>query len=311
MSESRRGVLLGTAAYLIWGLFPLYWPLLAPATPLEILAHRIVWSLVFVVGVLLLRRRWDWLSRLRHDRRRLGLLVLAATVISVNWGVYIWGVVSGHVVETSLGYFINPLVTVVLGVVLLRERLRPVQWSAVGLAAVAVVVLTVDYGRLPWIALVLAASFATYGLAKKQVAMPALESLAVETGLLAPAAAAFLVAVQVGGSGTFGHVPAGTTALLVGAGVVTAVPLLLFGAAAPRIPLSTIGLLQYVTPIMQFLLGVTVFHEAMPASRWIGFAMIWAALVGFSADSVRAARTRAPGAPDEADEVAVEAADAH
>lgn len=293
MSEERRGILLGVAAYACWGLFPLYWPLLEPAQPMEIVAHRIVWSLVFVLLILLIRRRWAWLRAVAHDRRRLGLLVVAAVVISVNWGMYIWGVNSGHVVETSLGYFINPLVTVLIGVLLLGERLRRLQWWAVALAAVAVAVLTVDYGRPPWIALVLAFSFATYGLAKKKVALPAVESLAVETALLALPAVLLLAALQARGTAEFGDASAGLALLLVGAGVVTAIPLLLFGAAAPRIPLSTMGLMQYLTPVMQFLIGVLVRHEAMPTSRWVGFTLVWGALVLLSADSLHAARQRA------------------
>jgi chloramphenicol-sensitive protein RarD len=293
VTEERRGILFGLSAYLMWGLFPLYWPLLEPASPLEILGNRVVWSLVFVATVLLVRRRWTWVGALRADYRRLGVLAVAAAVISVNWGLYIWGVNNGHVVETSLGYFINPLVTVLIGVLLLGERLRRGQWVAVAIAALAVVVLTVAYGRPPWLALALAASFATYGLAKKKVGMPAIESLGVETALLALPALAVLVVLQVRHTAAFGHTAQHVTWLLVGSGVVTAIPLILFGAAAPRIPLSTIGLLQYVTPIMQFVLGLTVFHEAMPASRWIGFVLVWVALALFSIDSVRAAQSRA------------------
>ncbi len=284
MSDGRRGVLLGAAAYLLWGLFPLYWPLLRPAGAVEILAHRVVWSLVVVVALLAVARSWSWLRVL--GRRRLGLLTLASAVIAVNWGVYIWGVNAGHVVETSLGYFINPLVTVLLGVVLLHERLRPAQWAAVGLAGVAVLILTVDYGRPPWIALVLACSFGTYGLVKKTVGIGAVESLTVETGVLAVPALAYLLVVHAGGDGTLGHEGARQAVLLVGSGVVTAVPLLCFGAAAIRIPLTTIGLLQYLAPVMQFLLGVLWFREEMPASRVAGFTLVWAALLILTADGV-------------------------
>jgi chloramphenicol-sensitive protein RarD len=284
---NRRGVALGLGAYLIWGLFPLYWPLLKPASALEILSHRILWSLVFVTVLLVLRRRWAWLRPLIRDRRRLRLLAIAAVAIALNWGIYIYGVNSNHVVETALGYFINPLVTVMLGVVVLKERLRRAQWCAVGIAAVAVVELTVAYGRPPWIALALAASFATYGFAQKVVAMPAVESLAVETALLTLPAAGVVIALEVSGTAAFGHAAPHVTALLALAGVVTAIPLLLFSAAAPRIPLTTIGLLQYVTPIIQFLLGVTVFHESMPPSRWVGFFLVWIALAVFSMDSIR------------------------
>jgi chloramphenicol-sensitive protein RarD len=290
VSEQRRGVLLGVTAYLLWGLFPLYFPLLKPATPLEIVAHRIVWSLVFVAILLTLGRRWSWVVPFLRDRRRLLILSVAAVVIGVNWGVYIWAVNSDHVVEAALGYFINPLVTVLLGVLVLGERLRRGQWAAVGLAAVAVVVLTVAYGRLPWVALTLALSFATYGLMKNRVRMPAVESLAVECALLFLPATALLLVLQARGSLVFAHSSWHVSLLLGAAGVITAVPLICFGAAAARIPLSTMGLLQYLTPILQFLIGVLVFDEAMPASRWVGFALVWAALVVFTVDSLRAAR---------------------
>jgi chloramphenicol-sensitive protein RarD len=292
MSDGRRGVLLGTAAYLCWGLFPLYWPLLKPASALEILSHRVVWSLAFVVVLLAARREWSWLAAIIRDRRRLTILAVASTVIAVNWGVYIWGVNNGHVVETALGYFINPLVTVLIGVVLLGERLRRLQWAAVGLGALAVVLLAVDYGRPPWIALALAFSFATYGLMKNKVAMPALQSLTVETSMLFFPAMAVLVVLEARGTAAFGHAPAHVTVLLACAGVVTAIPLLLFGAAAGQVPLSTMGLLQYLTPMMQFILGLVVFHEAMPASRWAGFALVWAALLVFSMDSLRHGRAQ-------------------
>jgi len=251
----------------MWGLFPLYWPLLEPTPAVQILAHRMIWSLVFVAIVLLIRRRWAFVAQLCRDRRRLGLLVLAAVLVSVNWGIYIWAVNAGHVVETSLGYFINPLVNIALGVWVLRERLRPVQWIAVAVAAAAVVVITVDYGRLPWIALSLAVSFGGYGLVKKVVEVPALESLAAETVTMAPFAVIFLVAVEIHGTGAFGHVALGTNLLLIAAGAVTAIPLLWFAAAARRIPLSVMGLLQYITPVLQFMVGVFVRHEPLPRFR--------------------------------------------
>lgn len=292
-TRGRTGVLLGIAAYGLWGLFPLYFPLLVPATAIEILGHRVVWTLVVLVVLLLVRRRWAWVAAIVHDRRRLLILTVASVVIAVNWGVYIWAVNSDRVVEAALGYFINPLVTVLLGVVLLRERLRRGQWVAVGLAAVAVVVLTAAYGRPPWIALTLALSFATYGLMKNRVRMPAVESLSVETSLLFVPALALLVALQVNGSATFGHGSSGVTALLALTGVVTAVPLLMFAGSAARVPLSTLGLMQYITPILQFLIGVVVRHEVMPLSRWVGFALVWAALALFSIDSLRAAHAAA------------------
>lgn len=284
MSDARRGFLFGVAAYLMWGLFPLYWPLLKPAGAIEILAHRIVWSLLVVVVLLAVARKWAWLRTL--GGRRLALLSGAAVVIAVNWGTYIWGVNSDQVIETSLGYFINPLVTVLFGVVLLGERLRAPQWAAVGLALVAVLVLTIDYGRPPWIALVLAFSFGTYGLLKKKADVDAVESLTVETAVLALPALAYLLLLDTSGDGTFTTEGWSHAVLLVACGVVTAVPLLCFGAAAVRIPLTTIGLLQYLAPVAQFLLGVFYFREAMPASRMLGFALVWVALVVLTVDGV-------------------------
>jgi chloramphenicol-sensitive protein RarD len=257
----------------------------------EILAHRIVWSLVVIAGLLALR---GGLARVRAVRGRpLALLVAAAAVITVNWGTYIFGVNSGQVVETSLGYFINPLVTVLLGVVVLGERLRRLQWVAVGIAAVAVAGLTVDYGRVPWIALVLACSFGTYGLLKKQAGVGAVESLAVETAVLAGPALAVLLVLQARGVGQFGHTAPGATALLVGAGIVTVVPLLAFSGAATRIPLSTLGILQYLAPTVQFLIGVLVVGEPMPPTRLLGFALVWVALAVFTADALRTLRAGA------------------
>ncbi|WP_113704984.1 EamA family transporter RarD [Nonomuraea lactucae] len=293
MPDLRRGVLYGVAAYTMWGLLPLYWPLLKPAGAVEILAHRIVWSLVAVVAVLAVRRHWSWVRKLLRQPKKLGLLGLAALIITVNWGVYIYAVNTDHVVESALGYFINPLVSVVFGVVLLRERLRPLQWVAVGFGTVAVLVLAFDYGRLPWIALALAVTFGVYGLVKKQANVGAAESLTVETLLLLAPAGAYLVYLEAAGQATFGHTDAGHALLIAGAGVITAVPLLCFTAAAIRVPLSTIGLLQYIAPTLQFLCGVLVAKEIMPASRWIGFSIVWLALAIFTYDSVRTARATA------------------
>ncbi|MCC5576681.1 EamA family transporter RarD [Microtetraspora sp. AC03309] len=288
MPESRRGVLYGIAAYAMWGLFPLYWPLLKPAGAIEILAHRMVWSLVAVLAILGVRRHWSWIRTM--TRRQVLLLALGAVVISTNWGMYIYAVNTGHVVESALGYFINPLVSVLFGVLIFRERLRPWQWAAVGLGMVAVLVLTLDYGRLPWIALVLAASFGTYGLIKKTAQVGAAESLTIETLVLLVPALGYLGFLQVDGAGTFGNHGAAHVALLVGAGLITAVPLLFFSAAAIRVPLTVVGLLQYIAPVLQFLCGVLVAHETMPDSRWAGFAIVWLALSVFTWDSLRAAR---------------------
>ncbi|WTK98695.1 EamA family transporter RarD [Streptomyces sp. NBC_01508] len=288
--EQRAGLLYGIVAYGMWGLVPLFWPLLKPSAAVEILAHRMVWSVVVVAVALLVVRRWAWVRELLGQPRRLGLLVIAATVISVNWGLYIWSVNSGHVVEASLGYFINPLVTIAMGVLLLKERLRPAQWAAVGVGLAAVLVLAIGYGQPPWISLTLAFSFATYGLVKKKVNLGGLESLAAETVILFVPALGYLLWLGASGDATFGPQGAGHAALLAATGVVTAVPLVCFGAAAIRVPLSTLGLLQYLAPVFQFLLGILYFHEAMPAERWAGFALVWAALTILTWDALRTAR---------------------
>lgn len=298
-AEERRGLAYAVTAYLLWGLFPLYWPLLEPASAIEILAHRMLWSLAFVALLLWRTHNWSGVRDVLADRRKRALLGCAAVVISVNWGTYIWGVNSGHVVETSLGYFINPLFTILLGVVLLRERLRRTQWIAVGIASVAIVVLTADYGRLPWIALTLATSFGLYGYFKKRAAVGAVESLAVETGYLAVPALATLLVIAAQGDLAFARHSAGNSLLLALTGVVTAIPLLFFGAATRRLPLSVVGLVQYLAPVLQFAVGVGIDHEAMPTGRWVGFGLVWVALTVLTIDGVRSQR-RAP--------VAVEAA---
>jgi chloramphenicol-sensitive protein RarD len=286
MASLRRGYLYGIAAYGWWGFFPLYVKLLHPAGSLEVLAHRIVWSVAILAVLLILTRR-----RLAVPRgRRLLAVAAAAALISVNWGMFLYGVNSDRVVETALGYFINPLVTVLLGVAVLRERLRGAQWVALGVGALAVGVLTIDYGRLPYIALTLAGSFGVYGLVKKTLGMPAVDGLFAETLLLVGPALAVLWVLSAQGSLTFGTVSAGHTALLVGAGAATSVPLLLFAGAANRIPLSALGILQYLGPALQFGLGVLVFGEPMPAARLAGFALVWRALMIFTVDMVRDAR---------------------
>ncbi|MEG3632090.1 EamA family transporter RarD [Streptomyces poriticola] len=291
--EQRTGLLNGFAAYGMWGLVPLFWPLLKPAGATEILAHRMVWSLVFVAVALLVVRRWAWALELLRQPRRLALVTFAAAVITVNWGLYIWAVNTGHVVEASLGYFINPLVTIALGVLLLKERLRPAQWAAVGTGFAAVVVLTVGYGRPPWISLVLAFSFAAYGLVKKKVNLGGVESLAAETAVQFLPALGFLLWLTAQGESTFSTEGPGHATLLAATGLVTALPLVCFGAAAIRVPLSTLGLLQYLAPVFQFLLGVLYFGEAMPPERWAGFALVWLALMVLTWDALRTARRTA------------------
>ncbi|HEV2928065.1 MAG TPA: EamA family transporter RarD [Propionibacteriaceae bacterium] len=301
----RRGVAYGLAAYALWGAVPLFWPLVARASALELLANRVIWSLVICVILLLTvvraqdarSARRGWWAR-TGNRRSLVLLAGAAAVVSVNWGTYIWAVNAGHVVETSLGYYINPILSILVGVAFLRERLAPMQWVSVGLAGLAVIVLTVDYGRLPWIALVLAASFATYGVIKKQVNGGAVETLTVESALLTPIALGYLVFLQSAGTLTFGHLGWSHNLLLVATGLVTVVPLLFFTAAATRLPLSTLGLLQYLAPTLQFLLGVLYFGEDMSLGRWIGFALVWLALVILTAYGIRQARLTRRPAPE-------------
>ena len=288
--ETRRGLAYGASAYLLWGLFPLYWPLLEPAGALEILAHRIVWSLVFVAIVLACTTGFGGVRTLLATPRQRNPLMLAAVVITVNWGVYIWGVNSHHVVETSLGYFVNPLFTILLGVFVLGERLRRAQWIAVGIGTIAIVVISVDYGRPPWIALTLATSFALYGFLKKRASAGALDSMAVETGTLLIPAFVMLTVIAAQGNMTFGHVSVGNTLLLAGTGVVTAIPLLFFAAATTRLPLSVIGLLQYLAPVLQFSVGVGIRHEPLPPAEWVGFGLVWIALIVLTVDGIRSQR---------------------
>ena len=290
--ESRRGLLLGVAAYTLWGAFPLYWVLLEPAGALEILAHRILWSLVTMGVIVALLRRTTQLRALFRDRRVFALLAVGAAVITVNWATYIWGVNNGRVVEASLGYFINPLVTVLMGVFILGERLRPVQWGAMAVAGTAVAVLALDYGRLPWVALVLAFSFGTYGLAKKTANVGAIESLTLETMLLAPVAAAYVGWLMATGQSNFGSHGTGHALLFTTTGIVTAIPLICFGGAAIRVSMVTLGLLQYLAPILQFALGVVWFHEDMPPGRWVGFILVWIALAIFTVEAIHHHRRR-------------------
>jgi chloramphenicol-sensitive protein RarD len=291
--EERRGLVYGITAYLLWGLFPLYWPLLEPAGAIEILAHRMLWSLAFVVILLWRGRGFPGVRAVLADREKRTLLGCAAVVITFNWGTYIWGVNTGHVIETSLGYFINPLFTILLGVLLLHERLRRVQWVAVGIGSVAIVVLTIDYGRLPWIALVLATSFGLYGYFKKRAAVGAVESLAIETGYMAVPALVTLLVIEARGDLAFAHNGPANTVLLMLTGVITAIPLLFFGAATRRLPLSVIGLLQYLAPVLQFAVGVGIDHEKMSPARWAGFGLVWVALVVLTWDGLRPRRSAA------------------
>lgn len=287
VSESRQGLAFGVGAYVLWGSFPLYWPLLKPAGAGEILAHRILWSAVAMALLVFVMGRRRQFAAIMRDRRATVLLAFAAIAVSANWLLYVWAVNNGRVVETSLGYFINPLVTVLLGVVALGERLRPLQWAAMVVATVAVGVLTIDYGRLPWVALTLACTFGSYGLLKKLAHVGAVESLSFETLLVAPLAGGYLTWLALHGESSFGSYGAGHAALLATTGLVTALPLVLFGASAIRVSMTTLGLLQYLAPTIQFALGVLWFSEEMPAGRWIGFGMVWIALAMFTVEAVQ------------------------
>jgi len=289
-SDYATGLLLATFAYATWGLFPLFFPLLKPASALEILAHRIFWTLLFLLLLLSVRHLWGSVRQQLARRQAMGLLAIAAVAVSSNWALYIWAVNSGHVVEGSFGYFINPLVAVLFGVSLLGERLRRLQWASVALGALAVLELTYAYGRPPWIALGLALTFALYGLVKKVAKVPAIEALAIETTYLIPFSLAYLLYLSVSAQSTFGHSSVGNTALLALTGVVTALPLLAFGGSVNRIPLSTVGLLQYITPVLQFLCGVLIYREVMTGAGWIGFAIVWVAVMVMSFDAIRTAR---------------------
>jgi chloramphenicol-sensitive protein RarD len=294
--STRSGLIAAVGAYGLWGVLPVYFLLLAPAGAFEIVAWRILFSLVVCALVITAARRWSRVVAIVRQPRLLFGLALAGHLILVNWTVYVYGTLSGHVVETALGYFINPIVTVLLGVILLRERLRPLQWTAVALSAVAVAVIAIGYGQLPWVSLALAGSFGLYGLVKKRVSggADALSGLALETAWLIPASTTMLVITGAGAGLTIGQVSLGHTLLLVSTGVVTAGPLLLFGFAAGRLPLSVIGLTQYLAPLLQFAFGVFVMHEAMPPERWAGFAIVWAALVLLTIDMLRASRRAVP-----------------
>lgn len=284
------GTVSAACAYLLWGLFPLYFAHLAHVPAVELLAHRVVWTLALLLVVLAVLHRWTWIGPVLRDRRALAGSVAAAALLALNWGVYVWAVTSGHVLDASLGYFVNPLVSVALGALVLGERLRPVQWVAVGLAAAGVVVLTAQAGALPWIALVLAVSFGVYGLLRKLAPLGAVEGLSLETAVLAPPALVALAWWHRQGTAVFPAPDLATNLWLLGTGPVTAAALLLFAAGARRIPLTQLGLLQYLSPTLQFALGVWVFHEPVGAGRLAGFGLIWLALAVYTGESWRRAR---------------------
>lgn len=282
----QSGILYAALAFLCWGLFPLYFHAINEVPPIQILAHRMVWSLLFLMIVLTVRRQWAWLDLARKPKVLMSFIA-SAFFLSANWGIYIWAVNSGHVIESSLGYFINPLVNIMFGALLLKERMRRGQWAAIGVAALGVAWLTWQSGTLPWIALLLASTFGIYGLLRKTAALGALEGLSFETMVLFPLALVYVVWLTLHGQNAFLNTDSNTTrVLLVAAGPITAIPLLLFAAGARQIPLSVLGLLQYLSPTLQFLLGVWLFHEHFDAGKLLGFALIWAALALFAGEGL-------------------------
>ena len=288
--EERRGVWLAVGAYIMWGLLPIYWKALHNVPAAAILANRIVWSAVFVTVLLSVQRHWGWLPAALRSRRTVLTYVGAGVLLSINWYIYIWAVNAGFLVDSSLGYFITPLINVLLGVLVFRERLRMTQWVAVGLATAGVLYITFTYGQLPWIGLSLALTFGVYGLVKKRARLPSLEGMALETGAILLPALAFLVYEETAGAGVLGHVDWWTTLLLIGTGVITVIPLLWFADAAQRIPLSMLGLIQYIAPTLMFLIGLLAYHEAFDMHKLVGFILIWAALVVYWTTSMRTAK---------------------
>ncbi|RBM04632.1 EamA family transporter RarD [Streptomyces sp. PT12] len=291
-TASRAGLAYGFACFGIWGLLPLYWELMESATPSEVLAHRMVWSLPTALLLLMAARNWSWIRPLLRDPRRLALLATSASLISVNWWLFIWAIDQDRVLEASLGYFINPLFNIAIGVVLLKERLRPLQWVAAAIGGTAVLVMSVAYGQIPWVSLSLSVTFALYGLVKKRTALDGAEGFTADSALQFLPALGFLAALTARGDSSFTTEGTGHTLLLISTGLATAMPLIFFGAAAVRLPLSTLGLLQYLAPTTMFVLGLLVFHEEMPPERWAGFLLVWSALSLLTWDALRQARTR-------------------
>jgi chloramphenicol-sensitive protein RarD len=284
-------LLFGIAAYGIWALFPFYFRAVDYVAPIEIIANRIIWSFVLLMIIMTVTRQWGALRIAAGNRKALGLVALGAIFVAANWSTYVIAISTNHALQASLGYFINPLVIVGLGVFVLKERLRPMQWLAVAIAALAVLVLTVSYGSLPWIALILAFSWAIYGFIKRYVGWGAIESIAVETAVLTPVALAVMLVLLLNGTAVFFADGISTSLLLMLAGPITTIPLLFFTGAATRVPFSTLGLLLYITPIGLFIVGVVFFDEEMSQMRWVGFAMIWAALIVFTIDARRHMRS--------------------
>ena len=277
----NKGILNGIAAYVMWGVFPIYWKLLHDVPAIQVIGHRIIWSFALLILFILLTKQWKQFRSAALTPKTLGLYSIAGALLTVNWLVYVWGVNAGFIIETSLGYFINPLISVLLGVIFLHERLRPAQWIPVALATAGVTYLTIAYGRLPWIALSLAFSFGFYGFVKKLAPLGSLYGLTLETGIVFPIALLYLAFVGLNGTGAFSHEGAQIDLLLIGAGVVTTIPLLMFASAARQIPLTVVGLLQYIAPTMQFLIGVFLYKEPFDRAHLIGFGIVWIALIIF------------------------------
>ena len=294
----NKGILNGLGAYALWGFFPIYWKFLQNVPALQVIGHRIGWSFLFLLLILLITRQWNSFRASALTAKILAIYSVAAVLLSVNWLVYVWGVNAGFIVETSLGYFINPLISVLLGVIFLRERLRAAQWVPITLAAAGVTYLTVSYGRLPWIALTLAFSFGVYGLVKKLAPLGSLYGLTLETALVFPIALIYLAVIDLNGVGAFLHEGPATDLLLIGTGIVTSIPLLMFASAARQIPLTMIGILQYIAPTIQFLIGVILYHEPFDRSRMIGFSLVWIALIIFWVENYLANRVPVTPIPE-------------
>ncbi len=292
----KRGIILAILAYGLWGLLPAYWKLLQAVPALEILGHRMVWSLLFGLAVLVVRNRWQWLGRTLRSPRTMGAFIAAATLLSLNWYIYIWAVNSGNILDASLGYFINPLFTVALGVVFLAERPRPWQWGSIAIALTGVLFLTVQYGAFPWVSITLALTFGLYGLIKKTTTLSSIEGVSLESALMFLPALGYLGYLAGTGQGAFGSAGAGTTMLLAATGAITAIPLILFAGAARRIPLTSLGLLHYIAPTLQFLMGTFIYGELVSPSRLTGFIFVWVALAVFTTDSLLNAKRGKAGA---------------
>ncbi len=281
----KKGLIYVFTAYAMWGFFPIYFKFLHEAPALQIMAHRVTWSFIFLIFLIAVRKEFSQI--LKSLTKKIVLTyTIAGTLLAINWLTYVWGVNAGFVVETSLGYFINPLVSVVLGVVFLKEKLRNLQWIPVGLAAIGVIYLAIDHGSLPWIALVLASTFGTYGLFKKIAPLPSIHGLTVETGAVLLPALLFLLFVEFNGTAAFGHTSPQTTFLLALSGIITAIPLIFFASGAPKVPLTTIGILQYIAPTIQFLIGVFIYDEPFTSGQLVGFGIVWIALIIFTVEGL-------------------------